>query len=178
MAETLEISGPPIPSPRARARAWLLTVLWAAVAMCIAAVALGMFLGGVFAVAWLRAGGLGELQWFIWITLLRNLLLTALLPQIALAAALWMLALRIAPALERSWRGVLPGVVGASALASLPVARIGLGMWEPQSWLDVLNTGLLLSAGTSTALLLARRCVPWLHPGALARSVPDPRETP
>jgi hypothetical protein len=124
-------------------------------------------MAAVVVVARVRAGGLGDLQWIVWVTLLRGVLLTALLPQMVLALGIWLCVARVAPSLESSWKGLLGGVPATAALAFVPVGLFGFAMWEPQSWMDVVNTWLLVSAGSSAALLLARRALPALRPGAM-----------
>jgi len=57
-------------------------------------------MAAVVVVARVRAGGLGDLQWMVWVTLLRGVLLTALLPQMVPAGASYLV---VAPIDDRKW---------------------------------------------------------------------------
>ena len=117
---------------------------------------------------WLRAGEEVGAVPGLWRLLFRIVLAEALLPQLLLTLSSWLLLARLLPALERSWRGLLPGVPALAALWFPLVGEYGFRSWTPTTPADYANTLLLLSAAVGVALLLPRRVLPFLAPGVFA----------
>jgi hypothetical protein len=134
----------------------------------------GGFLGlaaGLVATGMIRAGDeASRLHAVVWRLLAERIVLEALLPHLLLTLAAWLLLARLAPSLERSWRGLLGGLPTLALLCFPPVGELSFQLWNPTSPADYVNTLLLMSGGVSLALLLPRRVIRPLRPGSFARS--------
>lgn len=139
------------PHWQARALAWALgsgLLLAGGFALLVAALALSLAL---------RAGAApGPLQRQAWLAVATSVLAQALLPLWAATLASWLALARIAPALDRRWRTVAPGVAALAALWFAPVGAFGFSIWQPTGARDVLGTLALCAGGVSAALLLPR----------------------
>lgn len=134
--------------------------------------------GGALVLAWLafrvqQAGPAGSLQTAAARALFGALVRQALLPQLGIAAGLWLALTWRAPRLDASWRTLLPGLALASALAFPPVGLWCFRMWTPAGPGDVAGTWALLAVGTTLALWLPRALFRGLRPGAFG-----PRDAP
>jgi hypothetical protein len=134
--------------------------------------------GGALALAWLAfrvhpAGPAAAVQSAAARALFAALVRQALLPELAIAAGLWLALARRVPRLDASWRTLLPGLAAASALAFPPVGLWCFRMWTPAGPGDVAATWALLAAGTTLALGLPRALFRGLRPGAFG-----PRDAP
>ena len=111
-----------------------------------------------------------RLQAVVWRLLAERIVLEALLPHLLLTLAGWLVLARLAPFLERSWRGLLGGLPMLAALCFPVVGEFSFRLWTPTSAADYVNTLVLMSGGVSLALLLPRRVIRRLRPGSFARS--------
>jgi hypothetical protein len=138
------------------------------------ALLVGGFLGlaaGLVAIGMIRAGSeASSLQAVVWRLLAQRIVLEALLPHLLLTLAGWLLLVRLAPSLERSWRGLLGGLPLLAVLSFPVVGEFSFHLWTPTSPADYVNTLLLTSGGVSLSLLLPRRVIRRLRPGGFARS--------
>ena len=127
--------------------------------------------GGLVALHVTRAGGeLSSLQVAVWRVLAERIVLEALLPQLLATLASWLLAVRLAPSLDRSWRGLFVGLPVLAVLWFPLVGEFSFHLWTPTRAADYANTLVLMSGGVSLALLLPRRVIRRLRPGSFARS--------
>ena len=127
--------------------------------------------GGLVARAMIQADAEpGALQAVLWRALAERIVLEALLPHLLLTFAGWLLLVRLAPSLERSWRGLLGGLPLLAVLSFPVVGELSFRLWTPTSAADYANTLVLMSGGVSLALLLPRRVIRRLQPGSFARS--------
>jgi len=142
------------------------------------ALASGVLLaGGLYAVgAALVAVGnarsgtsLGDVQLAALHAVFLAVLWEALLPHWLLSLASWLVLARLVPCLEEVWRLLGPCVAAVAALWFPVVGYLFFRAWKPTSAADVAHTWLLMTAGTAAALLLPRRLLPPLAPGAFAR---------
>jgi len=123
-----------------------------------------------------RAGtSLGDVQLAALHAVFLAVLWEALFPHWLLSLASWLVLARLMPRLEGAWRFLGPCVAGVAALWFPVVGFLSFRAWTPTSAADVANTWLLMTAGTAAALLLPRRLLPPLAPGAFAR--PQRRST-
>jgi hypothetical protein len=131
----------------------------------------GFLLLGVAAVAsgTLRAGGeLRAMQGLVWRILFERIVIEALLPQLLLTFVSWLALVRLFPGLDRTWWGLAGGLAAVAALWFPVVGAFSFESWTPTSWVDYANTWLLTSTGVTASLLLPRRVVRPLRPGAFA----------
>lgn len=144
-------------------------LVWALASALLLGVGFALFGAALVAVNAVRAGvELGSVQLAGWRALGTAIAGQALAPAWGLTLAGWLVLARIWPTLERSWRRLVPGLLGVSVLCFPLVAR-SFTMWTPTRLLDVVYTALLVSGSAAGALLLARRLIPALAPGAFAR---------
>lgn len=129
------------------------------------ALGLGLWLAALFAVGGAEATGVLRAAGR---ALYRTILVQALLPQAALALGGWLAAAWWRPRLDTSWRTLLPGVTLLAVLCFVPVGALAFEAWSPAGPRDVAGTCLLLSVGVAAALLLPRRLLRPLGPGAFA----------
>jgi hypothetical protein len=129
-----------------------------------------LLLGGALVVPRMIQEGaqLSGLQLAMWRALVEHIVLQALFPHLLATLASWLLAVRLVPVLERSWRGVLAGLPIVAVLWFPPVGEYSFRMWNPTSVADYVNTLLLMSGGVTLALLLPRRAIRRLRPGCFA----------
>jgi hypothetical protein len=137
------------------------------------ALLVGGFLGlvaGLVAIGTIPVSGEpSRLQALVWRLLVESIVLQALLPHLLLTLAGWLALVRLAPSLERSWRGLLGGLPLLAVLLFPLVGEFSFQIWNPTSAADYVNTLLLTSGGVSLALLLPRRVIRRLRPGSFAR---------
>ena len=127
---------------------------------------------GLVQVGVIRAGTEpGTMQAMVWRLLVQSIVFQALLPHLLFTLAGWLVLVRIAPSLERSWLGLLGGIPLLAALCFPLVASLTFQIWSPSNVVDYVSTLLLTSGGVSFGLLLPRRVIRWLKPGCFA---PDP----
>lgn len=127
--------------------------------------------GGLVAHHVILAGSeLSSLQMTLWRVLAQRIVLEALFPHLLATLASWLLVVRFAPVLDRSWRGLLGGLPVLAVLWFPPVGELSFRLWTPTSVADYANTLMLMSGGVSFALLLPRRAIRRLRPGSFARS--------
>lgn len=144
---------------------------WLAVSSALLVAGFLLLGGGLLAYQVIRAGTeLGTLHVAVWRALAESIVLQALFPHLLVTLASWLVAARLAPSLDRSWRGLLGGLLALAVLWFPAVGEFSFRIWTPTSAGDYVKTLMLMSAGVSLALLLARRAVPWLRPGSFARS--------
>jgi len=148
-------------SARGLTIALLRVALWAGAALALLA-------GGLYAVgaaAVLAQGApVGNVQRAGLMALFTAILRQALVPQLGLTLATWLIAAQVVPALERGWKQVVPGTLVASALWFPLIGGYTFTIWEPANGMDVVNTALLLSGAVAAALPLPRLLVPPLRP--------------
>lgn len=147
--------------------AWLLTSGLALVAG---------FAGLVLLLFW-RSGGLGgpgpgALEQQVGLTLVRIVWTQALLPLWLGTLGCWLVVATLVPALDRSWRTVLPGIALVAALVFAPIGAWSFVDWQPTGPRDVVATVLACAGGVSAALWLPRRLWRRLAPGAF--TLPPP----
>lgn len=135
-----------------------LALLW----LALAALPLALGLAG-FGVLLARGVGLG-----VSLQLVRVLGQELLLPGLVLSWALWLLAARLLPALERSFAALALGLALAASLAFAALAAHGLEFWQPRGPRDVIATWALVAGGTALSLFLPRRTLRVLALGAIA----------
>jgi hypothetical protein len=122
-----------------------------------------------------RDGGLlgpppGALELQVGLLLLRIVWLQALLPLWLATLVCWLLLVRLAPALDRRWRTLLPGIALTAALCFAPVGAFLFVDWQPTGPRDVVASALACAGGVSAALCLPRRLFRRLSPGAFTSS--------
>jgi hypothetical protein len=155
--------------PPTLVRRLALGLLWsvASAALVLALAALG---AGVARAGYALAGiELGEVQRAVWIALAKTIGGTALAPLGAWTLGAWWVAAALRPALDATWGRIAVGVIVLAALGFPPVGAWGFTAWHPGNALDYAATWLLVAGGVAAALLLARRLVPPLAPGALGK---------
>ena len=141
---------------------------WAAAAVtAVVAAAAGGLVWGAFV---LRGGELGEVQRSAWLGVARAVGLQALAPLAAWTVAAWWAACTARPALDRRWSHIAAGLAALAALGFPAVAPLSFHAWTPGGPADYLGTWLLVAGGVTAALLVGRRLLPPLGPGALSRS--------
>jgi len=92
----------------------------------------------------------------------------ALLPELALTAATWLVVARVAPRLERSGRALAVALPAVAALWFPIVGRYLFEMWRPAGPGTYAATLALVAGGASLALLLPRALSVALAPGCFA----------
>lgn len=139
--------------------------LAAAIALCIGFALLG---GGRIALDAMRSGiSPGRVRiGFLW-SLYAAIVSQALLPHLLLSLLAWLALARSFPALERTWRSLSTGITVTAAVCFPVIGSFSFTAWTPTSARDYLATLLLMTGGTSAALLLPRRLLRPLAPGAL-----------
>lgn len=139
---------------------------WLAGAGVVAAAGVTVAGAGLLLLA-ASGGELGEVQRELWIGLAGTLAAQALAPLGALTVTAWWAMCQLRPGLDRSWGSLAAGIPLLAALAFPPVGALCFTAWTPGSAWDYLGTLLLLSGGVSGALLIPRRLLERLGPGAL-----------
>lgn len=129
-----------------------------------------LLLGGALVVPRMIQEGahLGAMQLAVWRALVEYIVRQALFPHLLATFATWLLAVRVLPVLERSWRGVLAGLPIVSVLWFPLVGAFSFRMWNPTTVADYVYTLLLMSGGVTLALLLPRLAIRRLRPGSFA----------
>jgi hypothetical protein len=89
----------------------------------------------------------------------------ALLPELALTFASWLVVARVAPRLERSGRALAVALPVVGALWFPLVGQYLFTIWSPTQPRDYVATLGLVAGGASLALLLPRRLSSALAPG-------------
>jgi hypothetical protein len=120
-----------------------------------------------------RSGGLsgpgpGTLEQQVGWMLLRIVWLQALLPLWLATLACWLVLVQLVPALDRSWRTLLPGIALTAALCFAPVGAYSFVDWHPTGPRDVIASALACAGGVGAALCLPRRLWRRLAPGAFS----------
>ncbi len=138
--------------------------LAAAIALCIGFALLGV--GWIALEAARSEVGLDQLQWGVWWSFYTTILCQALLPHLFLSLVVWLGMARCFPTLERPWLPLLTGVAVTAAGCFPVIGSLSFTAWTPTSARDYLATLLLMTGGTSTALVLPRWLFPTLAPGA------------
>jgi len=111
----------------------------------------------------------GTMQVMVLQLLVQTIVLQALLPHLLLTFAGWLVLVRLAPSLERSWLGLLGGLPVLAVLCFPLVARLSFHIWNPSGLADYVYTLLLTGGGVSISLLLPRRVIRWLRPGCFVQ---------
>ena len=154
------------------ARRLVLGLLWSGVAaglvLAFAVLAAGVALAG-FALAGIE---LGDVQRTLWAAIAKAVGATALAPLGAFTLVAWWILAAARPGLDASWRSLALGVTGLAALGFPPVGAWSFTIWQAETALDYAGTWLAVAGGVSAALLLARRLVPALAPGAFGNPPP------
>jgi hypothetical protein len=143
------------------------------------ALAAGILLaGGLAAVGWgmiaLSGPGwarLGDVQQLAFKSLYTAILVQALLPQTGAALVGWLGVAAFVPALDASWKRIVPGIAVVAALC-FPIAAKRFSVWQPTGVRDVVATFALLSFSAALALLLPRM-LPGLAPGVFWPRIPS-----
>jgi len=140
--------------------------LAAAIALCIGFALVGM---GLIALEAARSGvGLDQVRRGVWRSFYTAIVAQALLPHLLLSLLAWLAIARRFPTLERTWVSVLAGTTVTVAACFPVIGSLSFTAWTPTSARDYLATLLLMTGGTSAALVLPRRLFRSLGPGALA----------
>jgi hypothetical protein len=92
----------------------------------------------------------------------------ALLPELALAFATWLVLARAVPALELSGRAIAIGLPVVAAAWFPVVGHCWFHVWSPTSPRDYAMTLLLVGGGAALALLVPRALSAALAPGCFA----------
>jgi hypothetical protein len=92
----------------------------------------------------------------------------ALLPELVLAFASWLVLARIVPALELSGRALAIALPLLAAAWFPLVGHYSFGIWSPSSPRDYAMTLLLVAGGAALALLVPRALSAALAPGCFA----------
>jgi len=143
-----------------------LALLWWAAASALVFATAGAGVGLALVGFALAGVELGEVQRTLWIGLAEAVATTALAPLGAWTLGTWWLAAAVRAALDARWRSLAPGVAALAALGFPPVGAFCFTAWHARSALDYAATWLLLAGTVTGALLLARRMLPALAPGA------------
>jgi hypothetical protein len=139
--------------------------LAAAIALCIGFAMLG---SGWIALEAIRSEiGLGQVRIAVLWSFYAAIVSQALLPHLLLSLLVWLAVARCLPAVERSWRSLSTGIAVTAAVCFPVIGSFCFTAWTPTSARDYLATLLLMTGGTSVALLLPRRLLRSLAPGAL-----------
>lgn len=149
-----------------------LALLWWAVATVVVILAAALAAGVGLAKLALAGSEIGEVQRAVWLELGRTVARQALAPLGGLTVLAWLALSTRFPALECRWRGLLAGVPLVAAAGFLPVGAWLFTAWRPETVWDRAGTLGLVAGGVSAALLLARRALPVLAPGAFAPRAP------
>ncbi|MBW2447275.1 MAG: hypothetical protein JRG83_15260 [Deltaproteobacteria bacterium] len=143
-----------------------LALLWSAVTT-------GLVVGFAAALAGLALAGLaiagielGEVQRAVWLAIARSVATTALAPLGVFTLVAWWILTAVRPAFDATWRSILVGTFGLAALGFPPVGAGSFTIWKAETPFDYGATWLLVAGGVTAALVLARRVVPVLGPGA------------
>ncbi len=145
-----------------RILAWALA---AATAICVGFALVGM--------GWIALGAaqpqesLDRIRGGVWWSLYAAVVAQALLPHLLLSLAAWLAVARRFPVLERSWLSLLAGTTLTAACCFPLIGWLTFAAWTPTSARDYLATLLLMTGGTSAALVLPRRLFRSLAPGAI-----------
>ena len=123
-----------------------------AIAICVgfALLAVGWFALG----AGHSQGGLDRFRGSVWWSLYAAVVVQALLPHLLLSLLAWLVVTRRYPRLERSWLSLLAGTTLTAAGCFPLVGWLTFAAWNPNSVRDYLATLLLVTGGTSAALVL------------------------
>lgn len=161
------------------ARGWIARVLlWAGTSLGLLVGGFGLIGAVLVAVSAARTGAeLGSVQLAAWRVLGTAIVVQALLPAWALTLASWLVLVRLLPALDRSWLGLVSGLLGV-ALLWFPLVARSFRIWTPTRPLDIVNTALLVSGSAAVSLLLPRLSLPFLAPGALLMAPESGETTP
>jgi len=139
--------------------------LAAAIALCIGFALLGM---GWIALEAVRSEvSLDQVRRGAWWSFYTAIVSQALLPHLLLSLLAWLAIARRFPILERSWLSLLTGVTVTAAACFPVIGSLSFTAWTPTSARDYLATLLLMTGGTSAALLVPRWLFRSLAPGAL-----------
>jgi len=149
-----------------------LALLWWAVAAAVVALAALLAAAVGLVSAALAGAEIGEVQRAVWLELGRTVAGRALAPLGLVTVLAWLALAARFPGLDASWRGLLAGVPAVAAAGFLPVGAFVFTAWRPETAWDRAGTLGLVAGGVSVALLLARRALPVLAPGALAPRAP------
>jgi hypothetical protein len=144
-----------------------LALVWGAAAAALVGLFAALLAGLALASHAAAGTELGEVQRALWIGLARTVAATALAPLGAWTLVAWWIATTVRPALDARWGSLGPGVAALAAVGFPPVGAFCFTAWQARSVLDYAGTWLLVAGGVTAALLLARRWVPGLGPGAL-----------
>jgi len=147
-------------------RVWLRALVWLVVAAGLLLAGFAVFGAAVLAPGVIQRGELpGPVQREALATVYSVLPMQALVPELALVFASWLVVARLAPALDRS-RGTLAlGLFAVGALWFPTVGHFSFKVWTPTKPADYVNTLLLVAGGAAGALWLARVVSPVLAPG-------------
>jgi hypothetical protein len=96
----------------------------------------------------------------------RAVFVQAVAPHVLALAAIWPLLTLRWPALDASWGRIALGGAAVGFVVSPLLTHALFSVWNPITPLDALKTWAVLGAAAATCLLLARRAVPRLGPGA------------
>lgn len=142
--------------------------LAAAVALCIGFALLGI---GWIALQAMRSGvSLEQVRRGLWWSFYTAIVSQALLPHLLLSLLAWLAVARCFPSLERSWRALSAGITVTAAVCFPVIGSFSFTIWNPASARDYLATLLLVTGGTSAALVLPRCLFRSLTLGALIAS--------
>lgn len=89
----------------------------------------------------------------------------ALLPELAVTAAVWLALAGAFPALDRSWRSLLLGIPAVAAIAFPAIGKYSFTIWDAGNPQNYAATLVLLVLGVSAALLVPRALSHALAPG-------------
>jgi len=147
-------------------RVWLRALVWLVVAAGLLLAGFAVFGAAVLAPGVMARGELpGPVQREALATVYEVLSLQALVPELLLVFATWLVVARFAPALDRSRWALLLGLFGVGALWFPTVGHFSFEVWTPTKPADYVNTLLLVAGGAAGALWLARVVSPALAPG-------------
>jgi hypothetical protein len=97
----------------------------------------------------------------------RAVFVQALAPHILAVWVAWLALVVRWPALDGSWGRIALGGAGIGFAVAPALTHVFFSAWTPVTPLDSLRTWVLLGAAAAACLVLARRAIPGLGPGAL-----------